>query len=67
MIRLRIDGMSCDHCVRAVGEALGRVAGVRRVVEVSLDRGEAVLEGEVDPALLVAAVEEEGYKARSVG
>jgi copper chaperone len=63
MIKLRIRGMSCDHCVRAVTQALGAIPGVQRVVEVSLDRGEAVLEGEVDPASLVAAVEEEGFKA----
>ena len=64
MIKLKIDGMSCDHCVRAVSKALDGVSGVSRVVEVSLDRGEAVLEGEVDPSLLIAAVEEEGYKAQ---
>ena len=63
MIKLKIDGMSCDHCVRAVSKALGEVPGVGRVVEVSLDRGEALLEGEADPARLIAAVEDEGYKA----
>jgi len=63
MIKLRIDGMSCDHCVRAVTEALGNVGGVSRVVEVSLERGEAMIEGEVDPAALKTAVETEGYTA----
>jgi copper chaperone len=67
MIKLKINGMSCDHCVRAVSKALGEVRGVDRVVEVSLDRGEAVLEGEVDPSVLIAAVEEEGYKAEVSG
>lgn len=63
MIKLKVDGMSCDHCVRSVNNALAGVEGVKSVVEVSLERGEAILEGEPEIAALVAAIEEEGYKA----
>ena len=66
MTKLRIDGMSCDHCVRAVSGALQEVPGVDRVVEVSLERGEAVVEGSAETAPLIAAVEEEGYRAEVV-
>lgn len=62
MIKLNVDGMSCDHCVRTVNNALAGVEGVESVVEVSLERGEAILEGEPEIAALVAAIEEEGYK-----
>jgi copper chaperone len=55
--------MTCQHCVAAVTKALGGVQGVTRVVEVDLDRGEALVEGTPDPASLCAAVEEEGYHA----
>ena len=65
-MKLHIRGMSCQHCVRAVTQALEGVAGVDRVVEVSLDRGEAILEGTPDPSAVIAAVTEEGYEA-SVG
>ena len=62
MIELKIEGMSCDHCVRAVTKALTKVPGVTRVVEVSLDRGEAIVDGEAAFEQLAAAVREEGYQ-----
>ena len=65
-IRLAVDGMTCGHCERAVEEALAAVAGVERVVRVSRDAGEAVVEGSPDPQALVRAVAEEGYNARVV-
>ena len=64
MTKLKIEGMSCGHCVGAVSKALSAVPGVRQVTEVSLDRGEAVVEGEADLQALIAAVKEEGYEAR---
>ena len=66
MTTLKIDGMSCEHCVRAVSGALEGVPGVETVLEVSLDRGEALLEGNAETAALIAAVEEEGYRAEVV-
>lgn len=66
MTKLKIDGMSCEHCVRAVSAALQQVHGVETVVEVSLDRGEAVVEGSAETASLIEAVEEEGYRAEAV-
>jgi copper chaperone len=62
MIKLKIEGMSCDHCVNAVTKALTEVPGVTRVVEVSLERGEAIIDGEAAFEQLAAAVREEGYK-----
>ncbi len=67
MIKLEVEGMTCDHCVMAVKKALAKVSGVEEVVEVSLERGEALVRGTVDPARLVAAIEEEGYRARPLG
>jgi len=61
--KLRVEGMTCGHCVGAVTRALERVRGVERAT-VSLEQGEAVVEGAADPAALVAAVEDEGYRAR---
>ena len=64
MIKLKIEGMTCNHCVMAVKKALSQVPGVKEVVEVSLDRGEALIEGEAPLEALVNAVREEGYEAR---
>ncbi len=67
MTKLKVEGMSCNHCVQAVSKALGAVPGVDRVVEVSLERGEVVIEGGADVSQLVVAIEEEGYKAEPAG
>ena len=66
MTKLKIDGMTCEHCVRAVSGALQEVPGVEAVVDVSLDRGEAQIEGSAETALLIEAVEAEGYHAEAV-
>lgn len=66
MIKLKVTGMSCQHCVQAVEEALTSVAGVDSVVEVSLERGEAVIEGTPKLSLLLAAIQEEGYSAEPI-
>jgi copper chaperone len=66
-IELEITGMTCDHCVNAVTEALKSVDGVKDAV-VSLDEKRAtVTADEIDveelATALFAAVEEEGYTA----
>jgi len=61
MLKLKVEGMTCNHCVMAVKKALSRVPGVERA-EVSLERGEALVEGNADPKALIRAVEEEGYQ-----
>ena len=60
---LKIDGMTCGHCVTAVQRALAAVAGVDSA-EVSLARGGASVLGSAASAALIEAVEEEGYAAR---
>ena len=62
-IELKIEGMSCGHCKMSVEKALKSVPGVEKV-EVSLEKGEALVEGTADPKALVQAVEEEGYRAQ---
>ena len=58
---LRIEGMTCGHCKKAVENALASVDGVERV-DVDLEAGRARVEGgEIDR--LVAAVRDEGYAA----
>ncbi|WP_437657548.1 CopZ family metallochaperone [Sorangium sp. So ce1182] len=67
MHRLAVEGMTCNHCVQAVSKALAKVPGVTRVSEVSLERGEAIVEGSAAAEALVAAVAEAGYEARDAG
>ena len=62
-MELTIDGMTCDHCVRAVKAALEAVPGVARA-DVSLAEGRALVRGDATRADLAAAVAEEGYAVR---
>jgi copper chaperone len=62
-IELNVTGMTCDHCVRSVTNALQDVPGVQSA-SVSLESNSAEVSGDgIDTAALVAAVAEEGYEA----
>jgi copper chaperone len=64
-VKLSVEGMSCDHCVHAVREALSQVSGVEQVIDVSRERGEAIVDGGPDIGALIAAIEAEGYRAKA--
>ncbi|HNT42930.1 MAG TPA: heavy-metal-associated domain-containing protein [Syntrophorhabdaceae bacterium] len=62
--KLKIDGMSCQHCVMAVKKALGAVAGVDSS---DVDIGSAVVrydEGKASQKDLEAAVEKAGFSVK---
>jgi copper chaperone len=59
--KLKVDGMTCDNCVRHVREALEGLDGVQRA-DVRLGEGIAIVEHDGgDEAAMVNVVEEEGY------
>lgn len=59
---LRVEGMTCAHCERAVTSEVSRVPGVLHVV-VDIEEGTVTVEAAepVDRAELAAAIEEAGY------
>lgn len=66
-VTLDIQGMSCDHCVRAVRGALEGVDGAR--VE-SVEIGRATVRydaARTSPEALANAVSDEGYEATRAG
>lgn len=65
MVKLKVTGMSCNHCVMAVTEALRAVPNVKDA-SVDLNRSEATVEGEAKPADLIKAIEDEGYQAEEL-
>ena len=65
MIQLQVTGMSCQHCVKAVSDALAAVAGVSAVESVDLESGVAVIQGSPSIDDLIAAVKQAGYEART--
>lgn len=61
--RLKVQGMTCKHCVMNATQALEAVPGVEKPVQVSLEKGEAIVPGTAALEALVAALAEEGYTA----
>ena len=64
-IELEIEGMSCEHCVAAVSEALAELPGVS-VEEVRV--GEARVRydpDQVSPHQIALAIEDAGYAAHA--
>jgi copper chaperone CopZ len=58
----RVDGMTCDHCVRAVTQEIGGLPGVRSV-SVDLAGGAVTVTSDIPLAFatVAAAVDEAGY------
>ncbi len=61
MTTLKVEGMTCGHCQKAVKDALERQGAHN--VQVDLQKGLATLDGNINPEQLIAAVVEEGYQA----
>ncbi len=62
-IELKIEGMSCEHCVARTEKALAAVTGVNEV-EVRLEPGAATVTGEnVSLDDLIDAVDQAGFTA----
>ena len=58
---LTIEGMSCDHCVRAVRHALEEMPGVE-VRDVRIGSAEIGYDpATISPETIADAIEEEGY------
>lgn len=63
---LRIQGMSCRHCVDAVEGALGAIEGLS-VEEVGIGRARVVFETRaVSPDALEHALDEAGYHLEAI-
>lgn len=63
MATVKIKGMSCQHCVMAVQNALSGIAGVKNV-RVDLEKGEATFDEAtpVDMNTVMEAVTKAGYQ-----
>jgi copper chaperone len=65
MVKLKVTGMSCNHCVIAVTKALKAVHDVKDVT-VDLHKGQAIVEGGAKPLDLIEAIIDEGYQAEAL-
>src|SRR2546425_6198297 len=68
-LKLRVSGMTCEHCQAKVAKALQKTAGVYSAI-VDLRAGEAEIDFNDDAVTteqLVTAVEPAGYRAKLAG
>ena len=64
MATVKIKGMSCQHCVASVTEALKAIPGISEV-QVDLQKGEARYEGEVDAVVVQETISKTGFEVTS--
>ena len=63
---LNVDGITCDHCVDTIKEAVGILVGVLRV-DVDIEQKQVVVEFDeklAKPEDLIDKIEEIGFKVR---
>jgi copper chaperone len=59
-IVLKVQGMSCGHCVSTITTVVSPLPGVS-AVDVDLADGQATVDGTPDSAAVIAAIEDAGY------
>lgn len=63
MLKVKIEGMSCQHCVKRVDNALKDLEGV---VSAKVSVGEAVIDGNVSEDLVKETIEDAGYDVEEI-
>lgn len=66
MIELDVKNMTCGHCVRAVCGAVNAIDPAAKV-QVELERGRVLVDGQRSSAELISALQEAGYPSSIAG
>lgn len=66
MITLQIDNMTCEHCVKAITNALID-ADENAKIEISLPQKQVTVESELEANQIISILEDEGYSTKIVG
>ncbi len=65
-VTLKIEGMTCGHCVARVQKALDMASGVRAAkVDLAAGTAEVQFDGETDASTLIGVVGAAGYTAQA--
>ena len=65
-VTLKVEGMSCGHCVKAVESSVGELNGIE-TVKVNLDEAEVAVSfngAQVSLEQIKEAIEEQGYDVK---
>lgn len=61
MTTIKIQGMSCQHCVGSTRKALEEIPGISNV-QINLEKGEATFDGKVDSQTVKEAITRIGFE-----
>lgn len=61
-----VEGMSCQHCVNRVMEAVNSIDGASGVVHLKRGKVDVSMEREIDDAIIKEAIEKAGYRVTGV-
>jgi copper chaperone CopZ len=65
-MKIMIEGMSCQHCVAHVKEALAAIEGINKINEVNLAGKYAIVEGKAEEATIRAVIDDAGYDVTAI-
>lgn len=63
---LKISGMHCEHCVKAVTEAINKIDGAAAKVDLSKNEAVVSYDRELDDEVLRRTVKDAGYRVVSI-
>ena len=63
---LKVSGMHCEHCVKAVTEAINKVDGASAKVDLSQNEAVVSYDREVDERQIARALEQAGYRVEKI-
>ncbi|MDR3255268.1 MAG: heavy-metal-associated domain-containing protein [Synergistaceae bacterium] len=63
---IKIDGMTCSHCVAAVERALKGLPGVDAKVDLKAGIATVIISGDISDETLKLAIEEEDFEVVSI-
>ncbi len=59
---VKIEGMSCQHCVKRIEKALNALKGVQATVSLENKSAQLIIKKAIDEKLIRSAIEDLGYK-----
>ena len=63
---VKIEGMSCQHCVMRINKALNALKGVQATVSLETKSAQLELKKAIDEKLIRSAIEDLGYKVTEI-
>jgi len=65
-LKVKIEGMSCQHCQASVEKALNGIDGITATVDIAAGEATLLLSKEVEHNEITAAIEDAGYDVTEI-